>query len=213
VRLHGFDVFEYVNNGYIPFREAFYKKADLLAPISERGRNHILEHYPQFESKTTVFRLGTKSRGQTKQARDGIFRLVSCSGLVPVKRIHLLIDALKHISDYSIQWTHIGDGPLFSILKERSLSLPKNILVIFEGHVKPYKVLDILVERNFDLFINVSESEGAPVSIMEAFSAGIPVMATRAGGTSELVSEEVGKLVSVDITPLELSSSIREFMH
>lgn len=212
VRLHGFDVFEYINNGYIPFREAFYRKADLLVSISERGRSHILERYPQFEPKTMVFRLGTKSKGKTKQPRDGIFRIVSCSGLVPVKRIHLLIDALTHISDYSIQWTHIGDGPLFSTLKERALSLPKNILVIFKGHVRPSSVLDILVEGGFDLFINVSESEGAPVSIMEAFSAGIPVMATLAGGTGELVSEEVGRLVSVDITPLELSSRIRDFI-
>jgi len=36
-------------------------------------------------------------------------------------------------------------------------------------------------------FVNVSESEGIPVSIMEAMSFGIPVIATNVGGSSEIV--------------------------
>ncbi|NCO54621.1 MAG: glycosyltransferase, partial [Bacteroidetes bacterium] len=46
-----------------------------------------------------------------------------------------------------------------------------------------------------DLFINVSESEGIPVSIMEALSAGIPVIATNVGGTNEIVNNDVGFLI------------------
>jgi glycosyltransferase involved in cell wall biosynthesis len=62
------------------------------------------------------------------------------------------------------------------------------------------------------LFINVSSSEGVPVSIMEAMSFGIPVMATDAGGTSELVSEKTGLLINIDIAPQELAYKIEELI-
>ena len=44
-------------------------------------------------------------------------------------------------------------------------------------------------------FVNVSESEGIPVSIMEAASFGIPIIATDVGGTSEIVDNSNGFLI------------------
>lgn len=46
-----------------------------------------------------------------------------------------------------------------------------------------------------DVFLNVSMSEGIPVSIMEAMSFGVPVIATKVGGTSEIVNQENGSLL------------------
>ena len=59
-----------------------------------------------------------------------------------------------------------------------------------------------------DLFANVSESEGTPVSIMEAISCGMPVLATAVGGNPEIVSEQNGKLLSPNPTPDEIAASI-----
>lgn len=56
------------------------------------------------------------------------------------------------------------------------------------------------------MFINVSESEGIPVSIMEALSAGIPILATDVGGTSEAVQDEVGYLLDRDF---EIDDAVR----
>jgi glycosyltransferase involved in cell wall biosynthesis len=56
-------------------------------------------------------------------------------------------------------------------------------------------ILNFYNENYIDLFINLSESEGIPVSIMEAQSAGIPVLATAVGGTPEIVNDENGILV------------------
>jgi colanic acid/amylovoran biosynthesis glycosyltransferase len=63
------------------------------------------------------------------------------------------------------------------------------------GNVENSKILDFYSENYVDLFINFSEFEGVPVSIMEAQSAGIPVLATKVGGTSEIVSSDNGFLV------------------
>jgi glycosyltransferase involved in cell wall biosynthesis len=65
--------------------------------------------------------------------------------------------------------------------------------------------------NSVDLFLNVSTTEGVPVSIMEAFSAGIPVYATNVGGTSEIVNSGNGKLMDKDLTPEKLAHEIRSF--
>lgn len=44
-----------------------------------------------------------------------------------------------------------------------------------------------------------SSSEGIPVSIMEALSAGIPILATNVGGTAEAVNKSNGFLVEENV--------------
>jgi glycosyltransferase involved in cell wall biosynthesis len=98
-------------------------------------------------------------------------------------------------------------------LKEQSKSLPENVEVVFEGSVHPSAVLNILVSRAFDLFVNVSETEGVPVSIMEALSAGIPVLATAVGGTPEIVDDTVGRLIDVNTDEKRLAKHIEWFIN
>ena len=48
-------------------------------------------------------------------------------------------------------------------------------------------MLDYYKNNIIDIFINLSASEGIPVSIMDAISFGIPCIATNVGGTGEIV--------------------------
>jgi glycosyltransferase involved in cell wall biosynthesis len=59
-----------------------------------------------------------------------------------------------------------------------------------------------------DVFVNVSSTEGVPVSIQEAISCGIPVIATAVGGNPEIVSEQNGILLSPDPQPDEIAAAL-----
>jgi len=48
-----------------------------------------------------------------------------------------------------------------------------------------------------DIFILTSRWEALPISIVEAFRAGLPVIATDCGGVKELVDDAVGRLCQV----------------
>ena len=62
-------------------------------------------------------------------------------------------------------------------------------------------LVDWYRRNRVDLFISLSSSEGLPVSMMEAISFGIPILATDVGGVSEIVKRATGRLVSVDDPP------------
>ena len=59
------------------------------------------------------------------------------------------------------------------------------------------------------MFVNLSTTEGgAPVSIQEAISCGIPVIATNVGGNPEIVSERNGILLSPNPSPEEVAQAL-----
>jgi glycosyltransferase involved in cell wall biosynthesis len=154
-------------------------------------------------------RLGAELNGLSPASTDDVFRIVSCAYARPVKRLHLIADALRFVN-YPITWTHMGDGPELQRIRDACADLPPNVSVEFLGSVPPESVPRIYAERAFDLFVNVSESEGIPVSIMEAMAAGIPAIATDVGGNSEIVDPDTGKLLPADVTARELATTVSE---
>ena len=69
------------------------------------------------------------------------------------------------------------------------------------GNTANSEVMRRYGKMNVDVFVNVSENEGLPISIMEATSFGMPVIATDVGGTSEIVKNgENGFLIEKDFT-------------
>ena len=81
------------------------------------------------------------------------------------------------------------------------------------GHLPNEEVLQYYRNNPVDVFINLSLTEGgAPVSIMEAISCGIPVVATRVGGNPEIVSDRNGILLSENPLPEEIAAALFTFI-
>ena len=142
-----------------------------------------------------------------------LFTICTCSSVVALKRIHIIIDALALWQGEKIHWVHLGGGPLMEQLQQRAkekLGEKQNITYEFTGKLENIEVHKYYRDHHVDLFLNVSESEGLPVSIMEAMSYGIPAMATDVGATKEIVRKEE-LLLPKDLTPEELVEKIEWF--
>ncbi len=212
-RAHRGDLYEeHLDPPFIPYRYSTLSLIDRLYLISEHGYNYISKRYPIFHHKFEVARLGVMDPCfNVQSSQDGIFRIVSCSYVVPVKRIELIIQGLKVLGqkypEEFFNWIHIGYGPSKKQLEDMATEcLSSNISFNFMGYIPD--VISFYQTHQVDLFINVSSSEGIPVSIMEAQSCGIPVIATAVGGTPEIVSRNVGLLLGKDPTPEEISDAI-----
>lgn len=215
-RTHRYDLYANQNSlGYLPYREYFLEKYDMVFPCSNNGTDYLTNNYPKFNSKIRTALLGTMDYGVGKSSEDGIFRIVSCSRLNPVKRVTKIVDTLQLLDNVSanIEWHHIGDGEEFEKINESAKKLT-NIKCILYGNLKNEEVLKMYQTYPYDLFINVSSSEGLPVSIMEAMSFGIPVIATDVGGTNEIVFDNVtGKLIPANFSNDELKNNILFYMN
>lgn len=211
-RFHGTDLYEEACGGYKPFRKWLFKSLDVAMPISDSGKRYLKERYGDGAPRIIeVCRLGTFDHGLNPQNGDDVFKIVSCSNIVPVKRVRFLAEVIGRL-DFKVQWTHIGDGPLRAEVEAVIGKFPENVTGVLLGAMPNAEVLKYYSEHHVDLFINVSESEGVPVSIMEAFSFGIPVIATDVGGVAEIVDDAEGRLISKDISAQQLSEIITEFL-
>jgi len=214
-RTHGADLYsERHSPPYIPFQGFLIKTINHLYTASEHGREYLIQKYPQFHTKIDVSYLGVPDPEYTTlPSSDGIFRILSCSSLVPIKRVDRIIDVLALIGKQNPNkqyfWTHIGGGPLFEVLKLQSqLKFPSNVKYEYKGNIENYEVLNYYHNHCVDLFINTSDSEGTPVSIQEAQSFGVPVLATAVGGNSEIVNNINGFLVPIDATSNQIAELI-----
>ncbi|MCF8463881.1 MAG: glycosyltransferase [Flavobacteriales bacterium] len=209
-RIHGWDLyFERNSYHYLPFRKTIFNGLDAVFAISENGKNYLLSHFDTIISRGRIFqsRLGIRTVNQSEDYSRTFrrFRLVSCSNLIAIKRVGLIVQALSNIDDLEIDWIHFGSGVEESAIKELAeelLGTKDNIDFHFPGRVANWQVLKYYSEHMVDLFISLSQYDGIPVSIMEAMSFGIPAIATNVGGVSEIViNGKTGFLLDQDIDP------------
>lgn len=214
-RAHRGDLYEDIYSlNKFPGREQVVSNINQIFPISEDGKKHLINKYNVLASIIKISRLGVKQNiTLTNSSQDRKLRMVSCSNLTPVKRVNFIIEALSQLKleNIDVVWTHIGGGPLKTKLETQSKAeLCNNIIYKFLGNLTNKEVLQYYKNNSVDVFINTSESEGIPVSIMEAQSFGIPVIATNVGGTQEIVNNENGRLLSKNPNISEIVNSIRD---
>lgn len=208
-RFHGeWDLWEESSGGYTPLRERVAESLDFAAFISRKGEKYFHERYPA--AKTIFAPLGSNDMGISPKSNDGILRIFTCSNIVALKRVPLIFECInKFASEKKVEWTHIGGGEgkadLELLIKEKKSN---NLIVNLMGKQDHSKVIDYYQNNNIDLFLNLSTTEGVPVSIMEAISCDIPVVATDVGGVSEIVNKETGVLVSANPTIEEVVSAM-----
>jgi len=137
--------------------------------------------------------------------------LGSAGRLVKIKDFALLIETASLVTAEKpdARFLLAGDGPEKEMLNEkiRSLDLAQNFKI--NGHVEDmgrfYKSLDI--------YVNTSQHEGIPMTILEAMARGIPVVAPSVGGIPEIITcDEEGILVK-ERTAFAFAKALIELMN
>lgn len=222
-RMHRGDVyFEENPSNYLPFKSEILSNLDLIYSISWHAKYYLQEKLKEDFSALKVLRLGTKTpenfpnKAIVKKEKSKTLKLFSCSNIIERKRLDLIIDVLYQLKEIQIEWYHIGGDYMDGVIHEKAKQLMTQTdhQCIFLGAVSNNLILDTYMEHEPDLFINLSESEGLPVSIMEAMSCSIPVIATNVGATNEIVMDgENGFLVDSNPSTHEIKEAILAFAH
>lgn len=187
--------------------------SSLLAERMARETDFPLDRILTIRNGVDLARFGTHDRAGARVALglplDG--PLVGTVGrLVPVKDQATLIEAVARLRRQGLQVTVAlaGDGPLRDELAARAAALGISGSVRLLGHIAEVeRVLAAL-----DVFVLSSVSEGLSNTILEAMASGLPVVATRVGGTEEMVSEgETGLLVPAG-SPDEMAGALQSIL-
>lgn len=214
-RAHRFDLYDEFGSEITNlFKKENLKYINRLYAISKHGLDYLRIKFPEYVNKFEISKLGTSDPCFISLAPEkDLIRIFSCSLFVKTKRINLIIESLKSLFDKNPQikivWIHSGSGSLESEIH----SLAKKLLsgkvdYKFLGFVPNSEIYRTYKEEHISILLNVSDSEGIPITFMEAQSCGIPVIATEVGGTPEIVNNENGLLLSADPVPDEIATAL-----
>lgn len=173
--------------------------------VSEDSRRYVVaQGVPQ--AKTLVIRNGidlTRFAFHGPQ-RDG--PAVTVARLSPEKDIANLLRAVQIVRqrfpDFRLEIA--GDGPERENLQRLVAELALQDAVRFLGEVR--EVPAVLARAR--LFVLPSKTEGISLTLLEAMASGLPVVATRVGGTPEVVAEEETGLLVPSQEPPPLADAL-----
>lgn len=97
-----------------------------------------------------------------------------------------------------------GEGPLRESLEARARELGLGEIVRFLGYRRDVPALLAAA----DVFVLPSHRDAFPTAILEAMAAGLPVIATRAGGIPEIVEDDLSGLLVPPGSPRDLAEAL-----
>lgn len=202
-RVHRYELYEDAfDPPFQPWHPSMYSALALTATVSQDGYDYLRKAGVEPE-RLMLSRLGTEALPSLASAsNDGVVRILSASFVTPVKRVPAMAQALLEFAarhpKQSVEWTHFGDGPELDSVRQLLAGAPSNLTATLPGHVANADVIAHYGSQRVDVFLLLSESEGLPVSIQEAASAAVPIIATDVGGVRELVGGDNGVLLKSD---------------
>jgi glycosyltransferase involved in cell wall biosynthesis len=166
------------------------RKFAFIIAVSSDVKNALVNKYGFPNSKVVVIHNGTyMPEEQVRLGNGDDFVIGSAGRFFPVKdyslMVHIARDVLRQAD--RIQFLLAGDGPE----KERITSLIRDYKLGQFFHMTGFVDDMEGFYKSLDLYINTSLHEGLPMGILEAMSYGIPVIAPKCGGLSEIIDDGI----------------------
>lgn len=125
--------------------------------------------------------------------------------LSPEKGPDVFVAALAELTHNNVCACVIGDGPQRTALEAQAKSLGIAERIHWAGNIPDAGRLF----SAFDVFVLSSRTEGTPIVLIEAVTAGVPVVATRVGGIPDLLSPNEAYLVEPLSAPHDIASAVQ----
>jgi glycosyltransferase involved in cell wall biosynthesis len=196
-------------------------RAGRIACVSESVRESFLHSFPRFASRFRTIYNGISIDAPADhpakeqcRSRFGLPAEVPLAGtvgrLVPVKNHMSLLEAFSIVrkSVPDVHLAILGDGELKEALRARAEALDLSGDVTFLPTTPDVGTF----YGSLDCFVLSSDSEGLPLTLLEALAAGLPAVATAVGGIPEVIDTGVnGHTVPKD-SPGALAERIIEVL-
>ncbi len=213
-------------DGGLSSENRLFKKLETPDPVVER---RLLRAVASFDLVITMgtrtisfFRergIGTTFRVVSGGLDAGRFRpaetaptvdLILVGRLVPVKRIDLFLQAIRHIREVLPHVTAavVGDGPLRPSLEQLARELGIEHHLTFVG--RPPSVESWL--RRAKVFVLTSDTEALSLALMEAMLCGLPGVVSKVGDLGDLVEHGVNGYLVSDRTPEAFAARLVELL-
>ena len=210
-----FDEFQVKNYGFSislqkKVRSFSIKKSDIVVTPSKHLKNFILNL--GFKNKIEIINNGVFiPEENTNIFTNDQINITIVSRLVSHKNIKKIIRAISDLNDPLIYLNIIGDGPELNQLQKISLESNNKDNIIFYGKLNRDEINHIFL--NSDIYIQASNYEGLPHSLLEAMSYGIPVLCTPVGECKAILgNEDRGYILDLPVSKNNIKSKISEII-
>ena len=186
-------------------------KSNLIITPSQHLKNFIDKI--GFDKNIFVINNGVNIEQHNKVVlENNIIQLLVVSRLVSQKNIDSIIKAVKVMENENIILNIVGDGSEINNLKLLVKKYELDKKINFIGKIENTKLNEYL--KNADIFIQASNYEGLPHSILEAMNFEIPILSTDVGGCSVLLNKgERGYIIPMPVSEVEISEGIRTIIN
>ena len=193
---------------FVAAERALARATDAILAISEQQRHDLAFKYriaPVEKIRVVPLGLELERFRRIRREERGALRqslgvsaaaplVVAVGRLVPIKRFDLLIEAFREVLT-QVPDAHLaiaGDGAAEDRAALEACARELGGRVHFLGWRRDLEV----IYADADVLALTSDNEGTPVTVIEALSSGLPVVATRVGGVEDVVRPEMGSLVA-----------------
>jgi glycosyltransferase involved in cell wall biosynthesis len=207
------------------FKRSYLFQADsasICRTISQRTAIELSTFIgPDLSRKIRKVHLGVKTVVELKERTktNTPFIIATPAVFLEYKGHAYAIDAARELINMGIngfKWFFYGSGPLLRDIQHKAQKLKLHNHCFFPGNIDHRELLDKYEDREIDLVVLTSitsgfQPEGIPVSLMEAMSYAVPVVATDSGGTLELIGDGAGVNVPQKDS-INLAKEIKRFI-
>jgi len=159
-----------------------------IVAVSEDMCITLSEKYGLPAGKIVVIHNGTEIPEENNpDRRNHPFTIGSAGRFFPVKDFSFFVEVAAEVKlcVKDIRFELAGEGPEFENITERIYRHGLQNVFHLKGFVEDIPVFYM----GLDLYINTSIHEGLPMSVLEAMSHGLPVIAPKDGGIKEVVTD------------------------